>query len=85
MERTIKEFQEQYKRSVISQNTWLKSLKTILKFVCLFLRSIKLGQLTGVSFNETNTIYACDEPIPVGDEQQLWFHDIFGDDGSSYE
>jgi hypothetical protein len=85
LERTIKEFQEQYKRPVILQNTWLKSIKTILKFVCPFLRSIELGQLTGVSFKETNTIYACDEPIPVGDEPQLWFHDIFRADGSSYE
>ncbi len=38
----------------------------------------------GLVAGKTNTIYAWDTPIPDGSEPELWFHDIFRKDGTSY-
>lgn len=39
----------------------------------------------GLVSGKTNTIYAWDEPIPDGSEPELWFHDIFRNDGKPYK
>lgn len=38
----------------------------------------------GFVAGKTNTIYAWDTPIPDGSEPELWFHDIFRQDGTPY-
>lgn len=39
----------------------------------------------GFVSGKTNTIYAWDTPMADGKEPELWFHDIFRKDGSSYK
>lgn len=39
----------------------------------------------GLVAGKTNTIYAWDTPIPVGEEPPVWFHDIFRKDGTPYK
>ena len=51
-----------------------------------YILAYKVGAINwGLVQGKTNTIYAWDEPIPSGEEPQLWFHDIFRPDGSSYK
>ncbi len=39
----------------------------------------------GLVDGKSNTKYAWDEPIPDGSEPELWFHEIFRQDGSAYK
>lgn len=39
----------------------------------------------GLVAGKTNTIYAWDTPMPDGAEPEIWFHDIFRKDGTSYK
>lgn len=39
----------------------------------------------GLVSGKTNTIYAWNTPIPDGSEPELWFHDIFRQDGTPYK
>ena len=38
----------------------------------------------GFVAGKTNTIYAWDTPVPDGSEPELWFHDIFRQDGTPF-
>jgi len=39
----------------------------------------------GLVDGKSNTKYAWDEPIPDGSEPELWFHEIFRNDGTPYK
>lgn len=39
----------------------------------------------GLVSGKTNTIYAWEEVIESGDEPEIWFHDIFREDGSAFD
>ena len=38
----------------------------------------------GFVAGKTNTIFAWDQPIPDGKEPDVWFHDIFRQDGTPF-
>lgn len=86
LERTIKDFQERYKRLVICTEYMARKHKSTFETCLPIFEKYKVGAINwGLVQGKTNTIYAWDEPIPSGDEPQLWFHDIFRPDGSSYK
>ena len=46
----------------------------------------KVGAINwGLVAGKSNTIYQWGKPIPDGSEPQLWFHDVFRKDGTSYK
>lgn len=49
------------------------------------LKEEKIGAINwGLVAGKSNTIYAWDTPIPDGSEPDVWFHDIFRQEGSPY-
>lgn len=49
------------------------------------LKEGKIGAINwGLVSGKSNTIFAWDTPIPDGSEPEIWFHDIFREDGSVY-
>ena len=82
----IKNFQEQYKRPVICTEYMARKHHSTFETCLPVFEKYKVGAINwGLVQGKTNTIYAWDEPIPSGEEPQLWFHDIFRPDGSSYK
>ncbi|HJZ41257.1 MAG TPA: hypothetical protein VJ203_12890 [Bacteroidales bacterium] len=50
------------------------------------LKAENIGAINwGLVSGKSNTIYAWDAPIPDGSEPELWFHDIFRQDGTPYK
>ena len=49
------------------------------------LKDNQIGAINwGLVSGKTNTIYAWDTPVPDGSEPEVWFHDVFRQDGSAY-
>jgi hypothetical protein len=49
------------------------------------LKEKKVGAINwGFVAGKTNTIFAWNTPIPSGEEPELWFHDIFRQDGTPF-
>jgi Glycosyl hydrolases family 2, TIM barrel domain len=86
LERTIKDFQERYKRPVICTEYMARKHQSTFETCLPVFQKYRVGAINwGLVQGKTNTIYAWDEPIPTGEEPQLWFHDIFRPDGTSYK
>ena len=50
------------------------------------LKAENIGAINwGLVSGKSNTIYAWDTPIPDGSEPELWFHDIFRQDGTPFK
>ena len=50
------------------------------------LKEEKIGAINwGLVSGKSNTIYAWDTPIPDGSEPEIWFHDIFRQDGTPFD
>jgi hypothetical protein len=50
------------------------------------LKEEKIGAINwGLVAGKSNTMYAWDTPMPDGSEPEVWFHDIFRQDGSVYD
>ena len=49
-------------------------------------KKYKVGAINwGLVAGKSNTIYQWGKPIPDGSEPELWFHDVFRKDGTSYK
>lgn len=49
-------------------------------------KKYKVGAINwGLVAGKSNTIYQWGKPIPDGSEPELWFHDVFRKDGTSYQ
>lgn len=50
------------------------------------LKTEKIGAINwGLVSGKSNTIHAWDTPVPDGSEPEVWFHDIFRQDGSPFD
>jgi len=75
-----------YNRPMICTEYMARRNKSTFFNIMPVLKAQNIGAINwGLVSGKTNTIYAWDTPIPDGSEPQLWFHDIFRRDGSSYK
>ncbi len=77
---------KKHNRPMICTEYMARKHKSRFENIMPLLKENHIGAINwGLVSGKTNTIYAWDEKIPDGSEPKLWFHDIFRNDGSSYD
>jgi hypothetical protein len=85
LEKKIIELRDKYKRPIICTEYMARKHKSTFEGCLPIFKKYNVGAINwGLVKGKTNTIYAWDDPMPGGEEPQLWFHDIFRPDGSAF-
>jgi len=62
-----------------------RNRNSLFRNIMVMLKEENIGAINwGLVTGKTNTKYGWDEPIPDGSEPEVWFHDIFRQDGTPY-
>jgi hypothetical protein len=74
-----------YNRPLICTEYMARRNGSLFQTIMPMLKEENVGAINwGLVSGKTNTIFAWDTPIPSGQEPPLWFHDIFGKDGTPF-
>ena len=74
-----------YNRPMICTEYMSRRSGSCFQTIMPMLKENRIGAINwGLVSGKTNTIYAWDEPMPQGGEPELWFHDIFRQDGTPF-
>jgi len=75
-----------YRRPMICTEYMARTRGSRFENIMPMLKEEKIGAINwGLVSGKSNTIYAWDTPIPDGSEPEVWFHDIFRQDGSVFD
>jgi hypothetical protein len=75
-----------YNRPLVCTEYMARRNSSLFSNIMPILKAQNIGAINwGLVSGKTNTIYAWDTPVPDGSEPQLWFHDIFRNDGKPYK
>ncbi len=73
-------------RPMICTEYMARKRNSLFSNIMPILKEQNIGAINwGLVDGKSNTKYAWDEPIPDGSEPELWFHEIFRQDGSPYK
>ncbi|MBN1107895.1 MAG: cellulase family glycosylhydrolase [Bacteroidales bacterium] len=76
---------KKFNRPLICTEYMARKHNSMFANIMPMLKEQNIGAINwGLVSGKTNTIYAWDTPIPDGSEPELWFHDIFRNDGRAY-
>jgi hypothetical protein len=86
LEKQIKTLAQAHARPIICTEYMARKHKSTFETCLPVFKQYKVGAINwGLVKGKTNTIYAWDEPLPNGNEPNLWFHEIFREDGTPYK
>ncbi|HDS07374.1 MAG TPA: 1,4-beta-xylanase [Bacteroides sp.] len=75
-----------YRRPMICTEYMARTRGSRFENIMPMLKEEKIGAINwGLVSGKSNTIYAWDTPMPDGSEPEVWFHDIFRQDGSVFD
>lgn len=75
-----------YRRPMICTEYMARTRGSRFENIMPMLKEEKVGAIHwGLVSGKSNTIYAWDTPMPDGSEPEVWFHDIFRQDGSPFD
>ncbi len=75
-----------YRRPMICTEYMARTRGSRFENIMPMLKEKKIGAINwGLVSGKSNTIYAWDTPMPDGSEPEVWFHDIFRQDGSVFD
>lgn len=75
-----------YNRPLICTEYMARKHNSLFSNIMPILKKENIGAINwGLVDGKSNTKYAWDEPIPDGSEPNLWFHEIFRNDGTPYQ
>lgn len=76
---------KQYGKPMLCTEYMARTRNSTFQAIMPMLKENKIGAFNwGLVSGKSNTIYAWDTPIESGEEPEVWFHDIFRQDGSAY-
>ncbi|WP_421871525.1 glycoside hydrolase family 2 TIM barrel-domain containing protein [Marinoscillum sp.] len=76
---------QQYGKPMLCTEYMARTRNSTFQDIMPMLKAHKIGAFNwGLVSGKSNTIYAWDTPIESGEEPEVWFHDIFRQDGSVY-
>lgn len=76
---------KKYDRPLICTEYMARRNGSLFQLIMPMLKKENIGAINwGFVSGKTNTIFAWDTPIPGGKEPQLWFHDIYRQDGTPF-
>ena len=76
---------KQYGRPMVCTEYMARNRNSLFRNIMVMLKEENIGAINwGLVTGKTNTKYGWDEPIPDGSEPEVWFHDIFRQDGTPY-
>lgn len=77
---------KRYNRPMICTEYMARKHKSLFSNIMPILKDQNIGAINwGLVDGKSNTKYAWDEPIPSGEDPELWFHEIFRNDGTAYK
>ncbi len=77
---------KKYNRPLICTEYMARGRNSLFTNIMPLLKENNVGAINwGLVDGKSNTKYAWDEPIADGSEPQLWFHEIFRNDGTPYK
>ena len=75
-----------YNRPMICTEYMARKYNSLFRNIMPILKAEKIGAINwGLVAGKSNTKYAWSEPIPDGSEPELWFHEIFRNNGEPYD
>lgn len=76
---------QQYGKPLLCTEYMARTRNSTFEAIMPMLKENKIAAINwGLVAGKSNTIYAWDTPIESGEEPEVWFHDIFRQDGSVY-
>lgn len=75
-----------YNRPLVCTEYMARTRGSLFSNIMPLLKEENVGAINwGLVAGKSNTMYAWDTPMPDGAEPEIWFHDIFRQDGSVYD